>query len=122
MTDQERQTTEAIVEQLGEILGHADQGATSAEPHPARGPLDEGLREVKEAVLRMGMLVEDQIRAAIAALVAHDAEAAFQVIIGDARINEAQRHASTLVAQTIALHQPVARDLRFLLSLDHVTY
>ncbi len=29
---------------------------------------------------------------------------------------------STLIAATIATQQPVARDLRFLLSLDHVTY
>ena len=31
-------------------------------------------------------------------------------------------HASTLIARTIATQQPVARDLRFLLTLDHVTY
>jgi phosphate transport system protein len=123
MTDQERQaTTDAVADQLGEIIGRSEQTRTSAEPHPPREPLDRELREVKEAVLRMGMLVEEQIRAAIQALVDHDADAALTVIAGDARINEAQRHASTLIAQTIALHQPVARDLRFLLSLDHVTY
>ena len=47
---------------------------------------------------------------------------ALAVITGDGRINEAQRHASTLIARTIATQSPVARDLRFLLSLDHVTY
>ena len=52
----------------------------------------------------------------------HDADAALEVIKGDIRINEAQRHASTLIARTIATQGPVARDLRFLLSLDHVTY
>ena len=44
------------------------------------------------------------------------------MIAGDVRITEAQRHASTLIARTIATQAPVARDLRFLLSLDHVTY
>lgn len=123
MTDQERSaTSDALDEQLNEIIGRAESAPTSAEPHPARNALDREQREVKDSVLRMGMLVEDQILAAIAALVAHDADAALAVIAGDVRINEAQRHASTQIAQTIATQSPVARDLRFLLSLDHVTY
>lgn len=77
---------------------------------------------MKDGVLRMGVLVEDQILAALDALVRHDADAALAVIRGDRHINEAQRNLSTLIATVIALQQPVARDLRFLLSLDHVTY
>ena len=45
-----------------------------------------------------------------------------RVIQDDRRINEAQCHLSSLIATVIATQQPVARDLRFLLSLDHVTY
>ena len=52
----------------------------------------------------------------------HDAAAALKVIQDDRRINEAQFHLSSLIATVIATQQPVARDLRFLLSLDHVTY
>ncbi|OGO55100.1 MAG: phosphate transport system regulatory protein PhoU [Chloroflexi bacterium RBG_16_70_13] len=70
----------------------------------------------------MGSLVEAQILAAIDALVDHDAAGAERVIIGDRRVNEAQREVTTLIARTIATQQPVARDLRFLLSLDHVAY
>jgi phosphate transport system protein len=44
------------------------------------------------------------------------------VIAADATVNEAQRDASALITLTIATQQPVARDLRFLLSLDRVTY
>ena len=69
-----------------------------------------------------GSCVEEAIRAAIKALVDHDADAALLVIAGDGRINETQRHASSLITRTIATQGPVARDLRFLLSLDHVTY
>lgn len=87
---------------------------------PHRPALDRGEREIKDEILRMGSLVEDQIRAAIAALVARDVEAALAVIKGDARVNEAQRSVTTRIATTIATQQPVARDLRFLLSLDHV--
>ena len=122
MTDPERTATEAMTEQLDELMAHADGPPTSSEMHPAREPLDREQREIKLNVLRMGALVEDAIRAAIAALVSHDSEAALAVIVGDGRINEAQRAVSTQIARTIATQQPVARDLRFLLSLDHVTY
>jgi hypothetical protein len=44
--------------------------------HGVRSSYDREIAEVKDNVLRMGSLVEDQIRAAINALVAHDAEAA----------------------------------------------
>jgi phosphate transport system protein len=48
--------------------------------------------------------------------------AATAVIVNDRRINEAQRGVSTLITRTIATQAPVARDLRFLLALDHVSY
>ena len=97
---------------------------TSNEPAgpTARPPLDRDEQEIKDGVLRMGSLVEAQILAAIDALVDHDAVGAERVIIGDRRVNEAQREVTTLIARTIATQQPVARDLRFLLSLDHVAY
>ncbi len=102
---------------------HDQAAAIAADVHPnVRPPLDRGEREIKDAVLRMGVLVEEQILAALDALVRHDAEAAATVIRDDRRINEAQRNLSTLIATVIATQQPVARDLRFLLALDHVTY
>jgi phosphate transport system protein len=122
MTDPERTATETVSDQLEELLSAAEGPPTSAEPHAAREPLDREQRQIKLDVLRMGALVEDAIHAAIAALVKHDADAALAVIIADGRINEAQRSVSSQIARTIATQQPVARDLRFLLSLDHVTY
>ena len=95
---------------------------TSSVPHQTREGLDHELREIKDDVLRMGAMVEDQIRATLKALVEHDAEAASAVIRGDARINEAQRKLTTMVSTTIATQAPVARDLRFLIALDHVSY
>jgi phosphate transport system protein len=120
MTDPDRIATEGLGEQLEELLAAAETGST--EPHAAREPLDREQREIKLNVLRMGALVEEAIRAAIAALINHDADAALAVIVADGRINEAQRAVSSQIARTIATQQPVARDLRFLLSLDHVTY
>ena len=89
---------------------------------PRREALDRGEREVKDQVLRMASLVEQQIRAAIEALVQRDADLATRVVEGDVRVNDAQHEASALITTTIATQQPVARDLRFLLSLDRVTY
>ena len=87
-----------------------------------REALDRGEREVKDHVLRMASMVEQQIRLAIRALEERDAELATSVVTGDERVNDAQREASSLITTTIATQQPVARDLRFLLSLDRVTY
>lgn len=87
-----------------------------------REALDRGEREIKDQVLRMASLVEQQIRDAIAALVARDAEQAAIVVAGDSKVNDAQREASALITTMIATQQPVARDLRFLLSLDRVTF
>ena len=123
MTDPQRGAADALTDQLDELLAAAAEHApTTTEAHAAREPLDREQREIKLNVLRMGTLVEESIRAAIAALVAHDADAALAVIVADGRINEAQRAVSSQIARTIATQQPVARDLRFLLSLDHVTY
>ena len=87
---------------------------------PSRGALDRDERLVKDGILRMGSLVESQIRDAIRAMVERDADLAARVIAEDARVNEAQREITDTVLVTIATQSPVARDLRFLLALDHV--
>jgi len=100
-----------------------DAPRPSAQPlHGHRASFDRELQEVKDNVLRMGTLVEEAIRAAIESLVRHDVDAATAVIIADAGINEVQRKVSSMITGTIATQAPVARDLRFLLTLDHVAY
>jgi len=118
-----------IQAQLQVILDDAERDRVSAAATTSavssamrREGLDRAEREIKDEVLRMGSLVAAQIEAAIAALAAHDHDAATAVIVGDVRINEAQRHVSSLIQTAIATQGPVARDLRLLLSLDHVTY
>lgn len=94
-------------------------------PRPSAHPrelLDREEGEIKDNILRMGSMVSEHVLAAIAALETHDADAALAVIVGDARLNEVQRAINALVARTIATQQPVARDLRFLLTLDLVAY
>jgi phosphate transport system protein len=88
----------------------------------AREALDRDEAIIRNGVLRMGALVEAAIRQASRALVAHDAALALAVIKGDSAINDAQRAVSRQISVTIATQNPVARDLRYLLTLDHVTY
>ena len=127
MTANEKPTDATVSRQISQIMDEAEHeivGVVAANPtaHPSRPQLDQDMAEIKDQVLRMGSLVEDAIRAAIAALVAHDSDAATEVIVNDRRINEKQREVSTLITRAIATQSPVARDLRFLLSLDHVSY
>ena len=107
--------------QIESILGESTGGSAVVSPAP-REALDREENLIRDAVLRMGALVEAAIREASRALVAHDAALALDVVKGDAIINEAQRGVSRLISVTIATQQPVARDLRYLLTLDHVTY
>ncbi len=127
MTANEEPTKEAVTRQISQIMDAAENellGVVAANPtdHPARPVLDHDMAQIKDHVLRMGSLVEDAIRAAIKALIEHDAAAATAVIVNDRQINEKQREVSTLITRAIATQSPVARDLRFLLSLDHVSY
>jgi phosphate transport system protein len=98
--------------------------AVEAEGHSlhTRASLDDEMSAVKDGVLRMGSFVEEQILAAHDAIMNRDATLAQKVIASDGRVNEVQRAVSGLVAMTIATQAPVARDLRFLLALDRVTY
>ena len=92
--------------------------------HPAahrRRPGSTASCQIKDAVLRMGSLVEEAILAAIAALSRHDATRPRR----SSRRRADQRDAARGLDadhRTIATQQPVARDLRFLLTLDHVAY
>jgi phosphate transport system protein len=118
---------DVLTQQISDIMETAEGklvDAVRSAPvgHPPRATLDAEMREIQDNVLRMGSLVENAIRAAIDALVRHDADACTAVIVNDASINEMQREISALITRTIATQSPVARDLRFLLSLDHVTY
>lgn len=107
--------------QLDEIVNDATLEARPGFQAP-RDALDAQESLIRDAVLRMGTLVEDAIRTASRSLQTHDAALALDVIKGDAIINETQRAVSRLISVTIATQQPVARDLRYLLTLDHVTY
>ena len=93
-----------------------------AEQAGSRATLDREERLVKDGILRMGSLVEEQIRDAVQAVTERDVETAKRIVDSDERINEAQHEISEIIVSTIATQSPVARDLRFLIGLDHVAF
>jgi phosphate transport system protein len=120
MTDQHGTTR--VDAQVEALVQEAAMELTPDGTPAHREALDREEELIKDAVLRMGALVEEAIRKASRALVEHDADLALEVIQGDTVINEAQRSVTKLIAATIATQSPVARDLRYLLTLDHVMY
>jgi phosphate transport system protein len=74
------------------------------------------LEQLKTRLLAMGGLAEDRVRAAVASLVARDARAMDEVIAGDRPINELHIEIDNRCFTLLALHQPMAVDLRAIVS------
>jgi phosphate transport system protein len=90
--------------------------------HGHRDVFDGELLAVRSGVVRTGELVADAIDGAVDALARLDLQAASKVVSDDGAINAAQTELTSLIITTIATQAPVAVDLRFLVSLYHVTY
>jgi phosphate transport system protein len=70
------------------------------------------LEQLMREVRRMGLMVEEAISKAVAALVNGQPELAHQVVEDDAAINEAHLQIEQACLQIMALQQPMASDLR----------
>lgn len=71
---------------------------------------------VKTRLLEMGGLAEDRVRSAVDALVARNAEAVERVLAGDGPINQLHIEIDERCFKLLALHQPMAVDLRAIVS------
>ncbi len=86
-----------------------------------RKAMDKQMNKIKEGISEMSELVSNAVSKAMTALEKNDKQLANEVIIGDGFIDNYYVHIKRRSIQTIALHQPVARDLRFIsISLDVV--
>ena len=74
----------------------------------------EELDGLKQTLLAMGALVEDQIRLTMRALVERDDALAKSVIERDREVNAFDVEVDEKCVELLALHQPTAGDLRFL--------
>ena len=75
------------------------------------------MTQLRKSVLGEGAVVEETISKAIAALLARDEQLAEEVIGGDPEINRRQRAIEADCLKILALYQPVARDLRFIVAV-----
>jgi len=75
------------------------------------------LEKIKKSILSLGALVEDRVRLAIKSIEKRDAAIAEQVVNMDYEIDEMEVEIEEECLKVLALHQPVAVDLRFLVSV-----
>jgi len=73
---------------------------------------EEELAVLKERLLEMGGLAEERVRAALRALVERDTRELDQVLGGDGPINQLHVEIDNRAFTLLALHQPMAIDLR----------
>jgi phosphate transport system protein len=74
----------------------------------------EEIESLKQTLLAMGGLVEDQIRHVMRALVERDDALAQEVIERDQQVNAYDVEVDETCVSLLALHQPAAGDLRFI--------
>jgi phosphate transport system protein len=84
---------------------------SSTVPH-----FQEELEQLKARLLEMGGLAEDRVRSAVKALVDRDAAIVDVVLAGDTPINQLHIEIDGRCFRMLALHQPMAVDLRAIMS------
>ena len=74
------------------------------------------LDELKQRLLRMSERAESLVDVAVDALLTRDADKAQLVIAGDREIDRLEIDIESMAVELLALQQPMARDLRFIIS------
>jgi phosphate transport system protein len=73
---------------------------------------EEALEALKERLLAMGGLAEERVRTAVSGLSGRDPDLVEQVLVGDEPINDLHIEIDDRCFKLLALHQPMAADLR----------
>ena len=85
------------------------------------GQFNAELEDVKNHLLEMGGLVEQQVSRAIDALLGRDSGEAQQVKRGDTSVNEMEVRIDEECSRILARRQPAASDLRLVLAIVKIT-
>lgn len=86
-----------------------------------RADFDRDLRELQDALLVLGSMVEKAVAKALDALRRRDLEASRQVIREDDLIDKKRFELEERCIELIATQQPIARDLRTLITVLHIS-
>ena len=73
---------------------------------------DQELQRLDNSIAEMGGMAENQLAAAIDAVVKRDSDLASGVIEADSKVDELEHEVEAQVVRLLALRQPLARDLR----------
>jgi phosphate transport system protein len=90
------------------------------EGHTAK-VFDTALSELRLNVVAMGGLAIDQVATAVRALLDGDAELARVVLVRESKLNDFERTIDREAFRLIALHQPMAGDLRMAKAVSRIT-
>jgi len=82
-----------------------------------RSRFQQGLDELRDKLLRMGGLAEQAIDRATEAYRTRDAKFCQMVFTGETAINQAERDIDELALDLLAMQQPMAIDLRFIMAI-----
>jgi phosphate transport system protein len=83
--------------------------------------LDRDLDMLRDKVLLLGGETETALQRAVYSLVERDSAVAEEVLTGDDEIDQLEIEIDRLCIDIIALRQPAARDLRFVISVTKIT-
>jgi phosphate transport system protein len=75
---------------------------------------DDELKSLKDKILRMGGLAEEQVQGSLRALIERDSDLARKIIENDRQVNTLDVEVDEDCLRLLALQQPTARDLRFI--------
>jgi phosphate transport system protein len=89
---------------------------TSGQPPETRHFLDD-LRALNQLLVDMGHLVESRLEHAVGALASGDLLMLDEVAMADAEVNARQMLIDDRAFKLLALHQPVAKDLRMIVAI-----
>src|ERR1700745_3628667 len=85
-----------------------------------RTRFQQGLDELRQKLLRMGGLAEQAVDRACQAYIDRDLNRCQMVLEGETQINSAEREIDELAFDMLAMQQPMAVDLRFILAVTKI--
>lgn len=77
---------------------------------------------IKKMILNLAAMVEDNLRSAMKSVVSRDARLALQVIEADHDIDREEVRVEEECLKVLALYQPVANDLRFIVAILKINH
>lgn len=89
----------------------------NVDPHSGRRPFHEELDELQQRLLEMAGLVEDLVRRGVEAFLTRDPSAAKWAKREDDRVDELEVGIDEQGLELLALHQPMAKDLRHIVAV-----